>query len=466
MAEDGGGDRDQQNQQQQQEEAAAPAAAAAGVGGGEEQGNGRGEESVKLFVGQVPKQMTEDELAAMFAAVAVVDEVTLIRDKATKASRGCCFLICPSREEADKAVNAYHNKRTLPGASSPLQVKYADGELERLEHKLFIGMLPKNVTDAEMTDLFSQYGNIKDLQILRGSQQTSKAGCAFLKYETKEQALAAIEALNGKHKIEGSSVPLVVKWADTEKERQARKAQKAQFHPSNMSNPNAMQQSSLFGAMQMGYVPQYNGYGYQPQGTYGLMQYPLSPMQNQAAFPNMVQSVNQGSSIRGVNSELSPNSAPRSFNSMQLGSPYSPVPSMQYPGSYPGNAINSRPFVNSHNSMKVPNANASSPTSSSTSSNPGPQIEGPPGANLFIYHIPQEFGDQDLAGAFQGFGRVLSAKVFVDKATGLSKCFGFISYDSPASAQTAISMMNGYQLGGKKLKVQLKRDNSKHSKTY
>uniref|UniRef100_A0A0D3G6W7 RRM domain-containing protein n=1 Tax=Oryza barthii TaxID=65489 RepID=A0A0D3G6W7_9ORYZ len=557
MAEDGGGDRDQQNQQQQQEEAAAPAAAAAGWGrGGAGEREGGGEREA------VPKQMTEDELAAMFAAVAVVDEVTLIRDKATKASRaqcgsplpvwcsgsgsparrgvgigvlavavavsragshrhfplykflmafpakletvsfsrkkvsttfsfqmtflildqlvhhfdldlrctgpfaGCCFLICPSREEADKAVNAYHNKRTLPGASSPLQVKYADGELERLEHKLFIGMLPKNVTDAEMTDLFSQYGNIKDLQILRGSQQTSKAGCAFLKYETKEQALAAIEALNGKHKIEGSSVPLVVKWADTEKERQARKAQKAQFHPSNMSNPNAMQQSSLFGAMQMGYVPQYNGYGYQPQGTYGLMQYPLSPMQNQAAFPNMVQSVNQGSSIRGVNSELSPNSAPRSFNSMQLGSPYSPVPSMQYPGSYPGNAINSRPFVNSHNSMKVPNANASSPTSSSTSSNPGPQIEGPPGANLFIYHIPQEFGDQDLAGAFQGFGRVLSAKVFVDKATGLSKCFGFISYDSPASAQTAISMMNGYQLGGKKLKVQLKRDNSKHSKTY
>lgn len=27
-------------------------------------------------------------------------------------------------------------------------------------------------------------------------------GCAFLKYETKEQALAAIEALNGKHKME------------------------------------------------------------------------------------------------------------------------------------------------------------------------------------------------------------------------------------------------------------------------
>jgi hypothetical protein len=56
---------------------------------------------------------------------------------------------------------------------------------------------------------------------------------------------------------------LVVKWADTEKERQARKAQKAQFQPSNLSNANAMQQSSLFGALQMGYVPPYNGFGYQ-----------------------------------------------------------------------------------------------------------------------------------------------------------------------------------------------------------
>jgi len=86
-----------------------------------------------------------------------------------------------------------------------------------------------------------------------------------------------------------------------------------------------------------------------------------------------------------------------------------------------------------------------------------PQREGPDECNLFIYHLPAEFNDQDLANIFIPFGNLVSAKVFIDRATSQSKCFGFVSFDNPLSAQLAIHTMNGFSIGTKRLKVQLKR---------
>uniref|UniRef100_A0A2P2MV31 Uncharacterized protein MANES_05G069100 n=1 Tax=Rhizophora mucronata TaxID=61149 RepID=A0A2P2MV31_RHIMU len=187
------------------------------------------------------------------------------------------------------------------------------------------------------------------------------------------------------------------------------------------------------------------------------MPYRLPSMQNQNvfhqnAFHGIIPPVSQGTALRGaIRTDLGSSMAPRNYAmhpGSYVGSAYPPVPGLQYPVAYPGGGTVSHQPMGSSPSSLTPSV-----------------VSGPPGANLFIYHIPQEFGDPELANAFQEFGEVLSSKVFVDKLTGVSKCFGFVSYDTPSAAQDAINVMNGCQLSGKKLKVQLKRDN-KQKKPY
>lgn len=85
------------------------------------------------------------------------------------------------------------------------------------------------------------------------------------------------------------------------------------------------------------------------------------------------------------------------------------------------------------------------------------QRAGPEGANLFILNLAPQHGDYELMQMFSAYGNVVSAKVFTDKMTGQSKCFGFVSYDNPQSATLAIAQMDGMMVpGGKRLKVQLK----------
>jgi len=86
----------------------------------------------------------------------------------------------------------------------------------------------------------------------------------------------------------------------------------------------------------------------------------------------------------------------------------------------------------------------------------GKESRGPVGANLFVYNIPDTYGDTELALLFSNFGSIMSATVQVDKQSGKKKGFGFVSYHDPSAAQAAISSMDGFMLEGRRLNVRHK----------
>jgi RNA recognition motif-containing protein len=89
-----------------------------------------------------------------------------------------------------------------------------------------------------------------------------------------------------------------------------------------------------------------------------------------------------------------------------------------------------------------------------------PNNQWAPGTNLFIFHLPPDLDDAGLYSLFKPFGEVLSVKVMTDKMTGVSKGFGFVKFKNYDDAMSAINTMNGYQIGGKYLKVTLKSTGS------
>ncbi|XP_035664994.1 CUGBP Elav-like family member 2 isoform X37 [Branchiostoma floridae] len=482
-------------------------------------------DTIKMFVGQIPRSMDEKDLRQMFEEFGPVYQLNVLRDRATGQSRGCCFVTFYRRKDAIAAQNALHNLKTMPGMSHPIQMKpannenrNANGECPVEERKLFVGMVSKKCNESDVRIMFAPYGTIEECTVLRDqngqsrgnpslSERTSHKGCAFVTFSTRASALNAIKALHQSQTMEGCSSPLVVKFADTQKDKEQKRLQ--QLNAQAWSQMNALASLAalnpqyLASAVKPNIDNQMTSLSSQYLGSLGFNSvsddhrhiFASSPsllqqaaLGNQAAFSQQLTGGNTNTSalsglgaLAGLQGLGTPNStlglqaltglsgmgslngtlgaATALSASGTAGNGVDPL-SQAYSGIQQFAGMEQRQGSVGQNLATFPNGYGTAGQMGATAAGKqkeGEQQQGPEGANLFIYHLPQEFGDQDLMQTFMPFGNVISAKVFIDKQTNLSKCFGFVSYDNPVAAQAAIQAMNGFQIGMKRLKVQLKR---------
>jgi len=241
-------------------------------------------------------------------------------------------------------------------------------------------------------------------------------GCQVFKFATNQENQAALGIIQANQSMPGVSPSLVLKVAESEKERQLRRMQQV---AGNIGLINPL----VFNHFGYGtYAQPYTHLNTNLMGQQAALQLATTPSAYISPMAGLPAGHLQNPALNGLTSAIvTPTTAPGLATSeTQQALHAAAYPTIPYPGV-------------------------------------GCSISGPEGCNLFIYHLPQEFGDAELMQMFLPFGNVISSKVFIDRATNQSKCFGFVSFDNPTSAQAAIQAMNGFQIGMKRLKVQLKR---------
>ena len=82
---------------------------------------------------------------------------------------------------------------------------------------------------------------------------------------------------------------------------------------------------------------------------------------------------------------------------------------------------------------------------------------------LFVGNLSYNTTENDLQDAFSAHGTVVETNLMVDRNTGRPRGFAFVTMASPEEAQKAIAGMNGKQLDGRALTVNVARPREERS---
>jgi len=159
-------------------------------------------EGTKLFVGNLPFNLDNQQLGELFEGAGEVLDVNIITDRETGNSRGFGFVTMATVEEAEKGVELF-NRYSLEGRlltvnkAAPRGTKFERPAQPASGSKIYVGNLPWQADDNSLLQLFSEHGKVLEARVVYDRETGRSRGFGFVTYSSESEVSDAIAALDG-----------------------------------------------------------------------------------------------------------------------------------------------------------------------------------------------------------------------------------------------------------------------------
>jgi RNA recognition motif-containing protein len=85
-------------------------------------------------------------------------------------------------------------------------------------------------------------------------------------------------------------------------------------------------------------------------------------------------------------------------------------------------------------------------------------------SNLYVGNLSFDVGQEDLEELFKPYGEVVSANVITDRQTGRPRGFAFVEMAQSEDAKKAIEALDGKELKGRNLTVNVAKPKNENSR--
>lgn len=161
----------------------------------------------EIFIGALPRDVTEEDIRNLCEPYGEVFEVKMVKDKETRESKGFAFVIYTTKAAAQEAIENIQLKE--------FKGKTLRCSLSQVKNRLFVGNVPKNLSEEEIKDILDEIGpGVVNIEVFKDNLNPGRnRGFVFVEFYNHSCAeYARAKMTNGKFRIDGSTPTIT--WAD------------------------------------------------------------------------------------------------------------------------------------------------------------------------------------------------------------------------------------------------------------